>query len=147
MSSIKFPLVRVHEQFLVISRFQHVLSFRVFAFCTWLSVTNPKSLLLTSICGGNQISFFFSFFYGCTHGMWKFLTQGQNPSWSCSLCYSCSNARSLTQCMGLGLNQHLHRHKPDHRLTVPQWELFKFLYILEVHCEIILTRTLSFRYF
>ena len=31
---------------------------------------------------------------GCTHGIWKFLSQKTNPSYSCNLCHSCSNSRS-----------------------------------------------------
>ena len=40
--------------------------------------------------------FFFFFFFGCTHSMWKFPGQGQNPHCSCGLHHSCSNARFLT---------------------------------------------------
>ena len=38
------------------------------------------------------------FFFFCTHGIWKFLGQGSNLRHSCNLCYSCSNAGSLTHC-------------------------------------------------
>ena len=31
-------------------------------------------------------------------GIWKFLGQGLNPSWSCNLSYSCSNVGCLTYC-------------------------------------------------
>ena len=37
-------------------------------------------------------------FYGRTHGIWKFLDQGLNPSHSCDLCHSCGDAGSLTHC-------------------------------------------------
>ena len=42
-----------------------------------------------------SFSFFLSFFFGCTHGMWKFPGQGPNPRCSCGLCHS------LTHCAGL----------------------------------------------
>ena len=32
-------------------------------------------------------------FYCCTSGIWKFLGQRLNPSFSCSLCHNCGNAR------------------------------------------------------
>ena len=41
---------------------------------------------------------FFSFIFGHTHGIWKLPGQGWNPSWSCHLHHSCSNARSLNRC-------------------------------------------------
>ena len=47
--------------------------------------------------------FFFFFFYGHTHSIWKFLDQGLNPSHSCDLCHSCSNAGSLTHCARPGV--------------------------------------------
>ena len=34
-------------------------------------------------------------FLGPTRGIWKFSGQGLNPSHSCNLCHSCSNAGSL----------------------------------------------------
>ena len=46
-------------------------------------------------------------FYGCTHGIWKFLGQGLNLSHSCYLHHSCGNARSLTNRASWGLNPHL----------------------------------------
>ena len=36
------------------------------------------------------------FFFGCTHGMWKFPGQGAKLSLTCHLCHSCSNAGFLT---------------------------------------------------
>ena len=39
---------------------------------------------------------FLKFFLGHTCGIWKFPGQGLNPSCSCDLCCSCSNARSFT---------------------------------------------------
>ena len=44
---------------------------------------------------------FFSF--GHTHGIWKFPGQEWNPSHSCDLCHSCSNAKSLTHCARPGI--------------------------------------------
>ena len=35
-------------------------------------------------------------FSSCTHGIWKFLGQGLNPSRSCNLRHGCGNASSLT---------------------------------------------------
>ena len=37
-------------------------------------------------------------FNGHTHGTWKFLGQGSNPSHSCHLHHSCGNAESLNHC-------------------------------------------------
>ena len=34
---------------------------------------------------------FLPFFYGCSHGIWKFPSQGSNPSGSCDLCLSCGH--------------------------------------------------------
>ena len=48
-----------------------------------------------------SLSFFFSFL-DCPHGIWKFLGQGSNLSWSCDLCHSRSNAGSLTTAPGWG---------------------------------------------
>ena len=45
----------------------------------------------------------FSFLLGCTHSIWKLLGWGLNPSYSCDLCHSCSNAGSLTHCAGSGI--------------------------------------------
>ena len=40
----------------------------------------------------------FFFFFGCAHGMWKFLRQGWNLHHSCNQSQSCDNTRSLTHC-------------------------------------------------
>ena len=45
--------------------------------------------------------FSFSFFFGCTHGIRKFLGQGSHPS------YSYSDARSLTRCPSAGTDPSL----------------------------------------
>ena len=50
--------------------------------------------------------FFFSFFFGSTHGIWKVPGQGLNLSCSCDLCHSCGNARSLTNCISPGVCVH-----------------------------------------
>lgn len=39
---------------------------------------------------------FFSPFFGCFHGTWKFSIQGLNPRRICKLLHSCSDAGSLT---------------------------------------------------
>ena len=57
--------------------------------------------------------FFFQmrfFLNDCTHSIWKFSGQRLNPSHSCDLHHSCSNAGPLTHCAGLGI-------KP----APPQW--------------------------
>ena len=46
------------------------------------------------------------FFFGCTHGIWKFLGQESNPSCGCYLCQSCSNTGSLTHCTTVGTPAH-----------------------------------------
>ena len=40
-------------------------------------------------------TFFYLFFYVCTHGMWKFPGQGLNLSSSCDLCHSRSSGTSF----------------------------------------------------
>ena len=49
--------------------------------------------------------FFFFPFLSCPCGIWKFPGQGSNPSQSCNLCHSCSNAWSLTHCVGPGIKE------------------------------------------
>ena len=51
---------------------------------------------------GHGPFFFFFFFLSHTHGIWKFLGQGLNPSHSYSVFYCCSNAVSLTYCTTVG---------------------------------------------
>ena len=46
-------------------------------------------------------------FFGCTHGIRKFPSQGSNLSCSCDLCHSCTNARSLTHCTRPGIKPEL----------------------------------------
>lgn len=41
---------------------------------------------------------FFFFFFGHTHGMWKFLGHGSNLSHSSDLRHCSDNARSITHC-------------------------------------------------
>ena len=53
--------------------------------------------------------FFFSFFLATTHGIWKFLGQGQNLSCRCYAQHSYDNARSLTNLLGQGSNPYHHR--------------------------------------
>jgi len=45
----------------------------------------------------------FIYLFGHTHGMWKFLSQGSNPRFSCHLRHSHSHASSLTNCTTGGL--------------------------------------------
>ena len=45
------------------------------------------------------------YFFGCTHGIWKFLGQGWNLSHRCALCHSCNHAGSLPTVPGLRLTQ------------------------------------------
>ena len=42
-------------------------------------------------------------FFGCTCGILKFPGQGSDPSCSCNLCHSCSNAGSSTLCAVPGI--------------------------------------------
>ena len=46
------------------------------------------------------LSFFF--FFRCTHSLWKFSSQGLNPSRSCDLCHNCRTVASLTHCARAG---------------------------------------------
>ena len=48
-----------------------------------------------------QLGRFFFFFFSHTCSVWKFPGQGWNPSCSCSLRHSCSNAISSTHCTRL----------------------------------------------
>ena len=45
----------------------------------------------------------FSFLSDCTHGIWKFLGQGSNPSSSCDLRHSCGHPGPLAPCSRLGI--------------------------------------------
>ena len=54
------------------------------------------------------------FYFGCTHGIWKFLGEGLNLSRICNLFHSCGNARSLTHCAGLGIKPATTETLPDH---------------------------------
>ena len=49
------------------------------------------------------ISHWFFFFNVYTHGIWKFLGQGLDPSCSCDLQCSCSNTSPLSHCAGPGM--------------------------------------------
>ena len=51
-----------------------------------------------------QLDVFVLFCFSTTHtDIWKFLGQRSNPSQSCNLCHSCSNADPLAHCSGLGI--------------------------------------------
>ena len=58
----------------------------------WSLPTSGLSLTWTFFW--KRLAFFF-FFYGHTHGIWKFLDQGFNLSHSCDLHRSCSNTGSF----------------------------------------------------
>ena len=64
-------------------------------------------VVVAFLCVSRYLSFDF---YDCTNGIWKFPGQGSNPTWSCNLCHSYSNAKSLNHCAKLGM-------KPSN----PQW--------------------------
>ena len=79
-------------------------------------VTQPVShsellvLLSTSLKSndGGYIFLFFSFFFFlmATLREWKFPSQAMNPSCSCHLCQSCSNARSFNPLCRIGDGTH-----------------------------------------
>ena len=75
----------------------------------------------------NQYFFFFLLFWP-PHGIWKFLSQGSNPSGSYDIRHSCGNAARLVS------NQYLHRDKPDHESTVLHWELLMFAFVFLKVC-------------
>ena len=54
-----------------------------------------KLPLLVFVSDCTILHFIVSFFYGHTHGIWKFPGQGVNVNPSCDLCHSCGNARSF----------------------------------------------------
>ena len=62
--------------------------------------------LCYSLKSGNMIlpGLFIFIFFGCTNGIWKFLSQGINLSHSCGLHHSWRNTGSLTHFTGLGSN-------------------------------------------
>ena len=78
---------------------------------TSLSVIISRSL---HVAADGNISFLwlsnmyhiFFFFFGFTHGTWKFLGQGSNPS----LCHSCNTTGSLTPCAGPEIKPAPQRH-------------------------------------
>ena len=51
----------------------------------------------------NFSNFFFCFLMAAPIGMWKFPSQGSNPSHSCDLCPSFSNTGSSTHCTRAGI--------------------------------------------
>ena len=57
------------------------------------------------------IFYFPFFFFGCTHGIWKFPGQGSNSRGNCDLQHSYKNARSLTHCPGLRIKPVLPQRK------------------------------------
>ena len=63
----------------------------------------PRSLCHHNIPESYKKCKFFLFFFGCIHGIWKFLGQGLNPSCSCGIVCSYSNSGSLTKCVRPGL--------------------------------------------
>ena len=73
----------------------------------WVTYLEVWVLIILHLCSSYP-SFYGSFFslsfsakpmaYGCS---WA---KESDPSYSCDLCHSCSNTRSLTHCAGLGLN-------------------------------------------
>ena len=84
-----------------------VLYFRNFIFKSnffWVNFLWYKVVIqfYFSACGClvflTSVFFLFFFFFGCTHGIWKFPDQGLNPSCSCNAHHSCGNAQSLTHC-------------------------------------------------
>ena len=84
-----------------------------------------------SILGFSSLFFFlFISFYFCghTHGIWKFLDQGLNPSHSYDLCHSCRNARPFNPLHQARYQTHTSTVtkplQPDFYLTVPQQERF-----------------------
>lgn len=52
---------------------------------------------MDSLCISELSFLLFFFSVPPSSDIWKFLGQGSNPSCSCDLCHSCSDARSLTQ--------------------------------------------------
>ena len=52
------------------------------------------------ICGDSNNFQFFVF--GCTCGIWKFPSQGLNPSHSCILCHSCGRAKFFNSVLWTG---------------------------------------------
>ena len=56
------------------------------------------------VCGVREYSNLFFFFFSHTCSIWKFLSQGLNPSQSCDLHHCFSHTRYLTNCTRLGIN-------------------------------------------
>ena len=79
--SSKYQLLPVTQTFLEISLHY------AFGLCRFPALPGYVSIFLPT--------FIFNIFNGYTHGIWMFQGQGLNPSRSCDLCHSCSNARSF----------------------------------------------------
>ena len=62
----------------------------------------PAKLMVLAGDPFNQVNSFF-FFFGCTHGIWRFPGQGLNLSCSCNQLHSFSNPGSLTHCTRPGI--------------------------------------------
>ena len=74
----------------------------------------------------------FYFFFDYAHGIWKFLSQGSNPSCSCNVHHSCSNTQSLTHSAGPGIEATHCRDNTGYLTNcatagTPHLCLFKFL--------------------
>ena len=77
-----------------------------------------KVLCLFWLCFSVVFTFFFFFFFFChSCGIWKFPGQGWILSHSCDLHHSCSNARSLTPCVGPGIKPSAQQRQ--HRVLNP----------------------------
>ena len=94
----------------------------------WSGVTVPPPFFPT-----------FFFFFSCIRGIWKFLGQGLNLSFSCDLHCSGGNTGSLTHCSGWGSNPYLHSN-PSHysRVLNPlcysrnSWNFLAFMFLFFV---------------
>ena len=63
------------------------------------------------------------FFFGSTHGLWKFPCQGSNLCCGCDLCHSGGDARSLTLCAkgNFLVSLPLRRHESQWVRAPPLW--------------------------
>ena len=60
---------------------------------------------------------FFFFLFWLPRGIWKFLGQRSDLSFSCDLCHSCCNTGSLTHCAEREVKPALQRYRQSHCAT------------------------------
>ena len=104
--------------------------------CTGNSSSEHRETIYESLLVKSDVFFLFVCLFVCflaTLQHTEFPGQGSDLRCSCDLCRSCSNARSLTHCSGLGIEPVSQRYRDAADPIVPQQELpfYIFLYFID----------------